>query len=329
MDSDSQVQWLRRCKLYVQRGQNKQEAIDLSDFRIKFEVTQRTLGQPQTATITVYNVSQTTVDSFQLPVNTDVRVSGVKVVLSAGYEFNESIIFNGDLWWKSIGRESETDTFLKLIASTGDVAHQYAVVNRSFQKGTTQVQIFRETQKVMVEYGVGAEADAPEYLLKTSLPRGKVVYMKAHDVLDLMGRTNNFNWGYGNDRIITVPKEAVYSPSEQVIVLNAETGLIGRPEQTPNGVDVVCLLNPMIQHGSLIQLDNKSIQRAGISTAWSQDALTSNYNVSDTMIDMDGIYRVVARTHVGDTRGNDWYTKMTCVSVSGKQPMSASNMNNI
>lgn len=327
--NDNNTQWLRRCKLFVQRGKNKQEAIDLSDFRIKFEVTQRTLGQPQTATITVYNVAQSTMDSFQLPVNTDVRASGVKVVLSAGYEFNESIIFNGDLWWKSQGRESETDTFLKLIASTGDVAHQYAVINRSFQKGTTQVQIFRETQKVMVEYGVGAAADAPEYLLKSSLPRGKVVYMKAHDVLDLMGRTNNFNWGYGNDRIITVPKEAVYSPSEQVVVLNAETGLIGRPEQTPNGIDMVCLLNPLIQHGSLVQIDNKSIQRGAVNTARTQEALVSNFNQNDSMIDMDGIYRVVARTHSGDTRGNEWYTKMTCISVSGKRPMSASNMNNI
>ena len=29
----------------------------------------------------------------------------------------------------------------------------------------------------------------------------------------------------------------------------------------------------------------------------------------------DGFYRVLVVTHIGDVRGNPWYTKMTCLAL--------------
>ena len=42
-------QWLRYFRLYVQRDSGSQEMLDLSDYRVKFHITQNSTGRPCTA----------------------------------------------------------------------------------------------------------------------------------------------------------------------------------------------------------------------------------------------------------------------------------------
>jgi hypothetical protein len=37
----------------------------------------------------------------------------------------------------------------------------------------------------------------------------------------------------------------------------------------------------------------------------------------------DGFYRVMVAEHVGDTRGNDWYTELTCLAADISAPASS------
>lgn len=323
MSENNNRQWLRYFRLVVASDESNQQAIDLSEFRCKFRISQAVIGKPCTAEITVYNVSKETVDKLGVGTN-QIENKGMRVIIEAGYQDHHGIIFQGDLWWKSTGRESETETFMRLVAATGDRARQYAVMNVSVAKGSTQEDIFKKVCSVMKAKGVDSKNVSVPFM-DTRLPRGKVLFKMATDAMNGIADTNNFDWGYGVDGFVAVPKDPVFNQNETVIVLNSDTGLIGRPELDEDGLDVQALLNPKLEIGTLIQIDNASVQRNSYDTTVSEGAVKKNLAVTDDFLSADGIYRVISREHVGDTRGDDWYTNLIVVGVSSAtQPIAPS-----
>ena len=322
------TQWLRYFRLIVATDGSNTEALDLSDFRVTFHISQAMVGKPCTADIKVYNVSQETVDKIEVPTNAAVGHKRLKVIIEAGYQEDHSMIFEGDLWWKSTGRESSTDTYMQLVAATGDRAHQYAVVNASIPKGATQAQVFDAVAQTMKDKGVSV-TKRPDFM-EGQLPRGKVMYCMGSSAMQGLASTNGFEWGYGAGGIVTVRKDQTYKRSEDVIILNAMTGLIGRPTVTVDGVEATCLLQPRIDLGSLVQIDNNAIQTGGsYDTSYKADIM-ANSAVTGAMLSADGLYRVLGREHIGDTRGNDWYTKIICAGVNAAQtPMNTTVLNNV
>lgn len=321
-------QWLRYFRLVVSIDGRNEEALDLSDFRATFRISQAAVGKPCTAEITVYNVSQSTIDRIAVPTNAVVGSKRLKVIVEAGYQADHSVIFQGDLWWKSTGKEGDCETFMRLVASTGDRAQQFAVVNVSLPKGATQAQIFDVIAKSMAEKGVTV-CGKPE-LMATKLPRGKVLYKMSADAMQGLADTNNFDWGYTTGGLVAIRKDRTYKKDEEVIVLNSSTGLIGRPMLTQDGVEMKCLLQPRIDIGALVQIDNRSILRGSYDTSVGEGALMNNLAVTDAMLSADGLYRVVSREHTGDTRGNDWYTTIVAVGVNAsQQPMTPTALNNL
>lgn len=322
------AKWLRYFRLVVSVDGSNTQALDLSAFRCVFKISQAVIGKPCTAEITVYNVAQSTIDRIQVPTNQVVGSKRLKVILEAGYQDDHSVIFQGDLWWKSVGRENETDTFMRLIASSGDRAHQYAVVNASIPKGASQEEVFSAVAASMAEKGV--EVGSKPTLMATKLPRGKVLYAMSSDAMQGIADTNSFDWGYTASGLVAIRKDQSYDPNEEVVVLNAKTGMLGRPMLTVDGVEVESLLLPRADIGTLIQIDNRTIQRQSYDTTVSTGAVQSNMAVTDAMTSADGLYRVVGREHSGDTRGNEWKTKLICFGVNAAQtPLTPTSLNNI
>jgi hypothetical protein len=112
---------------------------------------------------------------------------------------------------------------------------------------------------------------------------------------------------------LQIVPETSYVPGE-IPVINASTGMVGMPEQTANGIKVRMLLNPSVKIGRLIQLDNSSIQRYEYSLSVGQQA-ENQFSSLQNKINGDGFYYVMHNEMWGDTRGNDWYTQVICLSV--------------
>lgn len=319
-------QWLRYCRLIVStesvEGTNEQmiQAIDLSDFRIRFLVDQACVGKPTTAEITVYNIANSTIDLIPGATNQDIRNRNILVTLEGGYQSNHAIIFQGELWWKTTGRENETDTYLTLVCASGSRNQGYAVVNASIPKGATQQDILNIVAKSMTEKGVSV-ANKPT-LMATKLPRGKVIYKMTKDAMEGLADTNNFDWYIGTNGLVTVPKDSSFDPNTEAILLNVTSGMIGRPKLTTLGVNVDCLMNPLIDVGTIVHINNNEILRENYDT--SMGSVRENYHRTTLYEGADGFYRVIARQHIGDTRGNDWYTSLICVAVVGTQPLTPS-----
>ncbi|WP_446902990.1 phage protein [Burkholderia sp. YIM B11467] len=294
------TQFGRKVSLII--GPDAGDALELSGLRIVFRVQRGDLQTPNSARIRVYNVSD----------NTAQRAAAefTRVVLQAGYEGNYGIIFDGSIIQVRRGRESPTDTYIDITAADGDMAYNFAVVNTTLAAGSTHADVVDACLKAMGKFGVtaGYIADMPS----NPMPRGQVLFGMARDHLETVARSTQTLWSIQDGQLQIVP-ETSYVPGE-IPVINAKTGMVGLPEQTQNGITVRMLLNPAVKIGRLIQLDNSSIQRYEFSLQTDQQAENRRIALQN-QVNGDGFYYVMSNELWGDTRGNDWYTEVICLSV--------------
>lgn len=299
-------QWLRRVSLIV--GNASGQGLDLSDLHIRFSIWSATTQSPKHTTIRVYNVSDSTAMQLQQEFQ--------QVFLQAGYGDNFGLIFGGAIKQIRKGRENATDTFVDIIAADGDAAYNFATINTTLAAGWTATDAYNAILLSLNPYGVTA-GYAPAFP-PTKGARGKSMYGMTRDFLRELSDSTGTQWTIQNGQLHMVPING-YRPDESV-VLTSDTGMVGVPTQTVDGIIVKCLLNPNIKPGSRIQINNASIQQAALSV----DYTATNYFPS---LDDDGFYKVYAMTQTGDTRGPAFYTDMICAGVNGTAPLTSTYTN--
>lgn len=292
-------QYLREISLVLEGGGG---TLDLSNFRVKFQVIHgETITAPQSAVITIYNLKSETERQIQKEFK--------KVSLSAGYRGAAGLIFKGEIIQAARGRENPVDTFITLVAKDSDTAHSYGVVNKALASGHTYKDQVMECFKAMKVHGVelGFIAD----LGSKKFPRGVVLHGMAKDILRRIGFATQTTASVQGGKLQMVKNDG-FTPGD-AIVLNSRTGMVGRPEQTIDGIVARCLLNPRIRPGTKLKIDEASISQQLFSTAYTAEV--NNSMIPETAA--DGIYKVLFVDEVGDTRGAPWYTVATCLSASG------------
>lgn len=302
-------QFDRACSLII--GAASGDALDLSALRIRFTVTQATVQTPKHADIRVYNPNPETAKRIQREFT--------KVALQAGYAGAMGLIFQGTVKQIRRGRENATDTYLDILAADSDQAYNFAVVSQTMAAGATQSMVKDALVKSMKPFGI-TEGYAPA-MSQYQLPRGKVLFGMARDHLRTLAKTNGVDWSLTDGQLQLAPIAAPL-PGE-AIVLTAKTGLIGLPTQTINGILAKVLLNPQIRAGKQVRIDNESIQDAQVSPGID---IYSQYS-SFPQKDADGFYKVFFVQHIGDTRGQAWYSDLICTAVDGTAPLTSVYLN--
>lgn len=308
------AQWLRKVELVLKDTAGY--GVNLSRYKIVFKIKWTSIKTIPNMVVRVYNLSEETMNYV---------IGEYKTVdLSAGYENggNYGLIFKGDIKYFNRGRESATDTYLEIYAGDGDRALNNAVVKVPLAAGRTQQDVLDAVMDSLQPYGVtkGYQCQLPD----NRLPRGKTMYGRAVDVLDNMCTTTNTTYTMNKGQLEIMPRNAP-APGP-TIQLNSRSGLIGRPVQTPEGINAVSLLNPNFRMGGLVQINNKAINKyilpggigvSGVYTPFDQFAeLDYLARVSD-----DGVYRILMIEHRGDTKGQDWYSELTCMDNKGEVPI--------
>jgi len=322
-------QWLRKISLIAEEVGS--DGIELSALRVVFEVEAATVDMPQTLRAKIYNLSKGTAQKLTsmktVPAGQGVGSSAAgrsaaKVTLQAGYEGNFGIIFAGDMIQHRTGRESPTDTFVELFCGDGDWAHVWGKINRTLAAGYVPKDINEEQKKVLQKYGMQV-GDLPEDVPQTAAPRGKTMYAMAREVRRDLAQTYNLS-AYPNQGNLVWLAQSAYRPGD-IAEINAGTGMIGMPQQTPYGVSVNMLLNPSIGPGALLRVKNESIQQGQFQTSRGGNFDPNAYlagSLSKPDSNADGSYKVLGVYHKGDSRGNDWYTRAECIATN---PQGASN----
>lgn len=299
-------QYLRKASLIV--GGQDEKALDLSTLRFRFAIRRGDLQTPNSADIRVYNVSDSTADRIRqiLP-----QPEFTRVVIQGGYDGNFGILFDGEIKQVRRGRESSTDTYIDITAADGDSAYNFSMMSISLAAGSTPKDHVSAVLKDMATHGI-TEGYIPD-LPGNPLPRGKVMYGMSRDEMRKIARNTQTAWSIQDGKLQIVP-ETAYIPGE-VPVITSATGMIGLPEQTQRGINVRVLLNPNIKIGQAIKLDNKSIQGYRFGLAAGPQQLQNENTEMQAKINSDGLYYVMCADHVGDTRGNEWYSDLTCLAI--------------
>ncbi len=304
------LQYLRRVKLTVTGAGG---GLDLSKMRIRFKVRAADVESPNNADIRIYNLSKSTVDQ--------IIEEFKEIQLEAGYEFNQGLIFKGTLKWYRYGREPNgVDTYLDLLAADGDIPYNQAFISKSFEAGMTGRERIEEITKTMQEKGLGSSPTIAVPPTGGIIPstRGKVMFGMSRVNLAREVLAMQSTWSIQNNELVVIDKTG-YLPGEAV-VLTGQSGLIGRPEQTIDGIKAKCLINPKIKVGGLVKLDNASINRNASVTPSTPVVYDSYTNMQFTAsISTDGLYRAYVIEYVGDTRSTDWYAELTLLEVDPKE----------
>jgi hypothetical protein len=296
-------QWIREVKLQVAGGST---ITDLSALRIRFQTMQNNLQRPNSAHITITNPSPDTAKRLQK--------EGTVVRLEAGYQDGgPALIYQGNLIQKRVGRENPVETYLDMLAGDGDQAYNFATVSKTLSAGSTfrdQVDVVAQSMK---EYGV--EIGYIPDLGDKKMPRARSLFGMARDIMRDIAFSTGCSWSI-QDGKLTMVKNQESLPGD-VHVINSNTGMVGLPEQTLDGIKVRMLLNPKIKPGSRLKIDQASVQTALFSPNYTAEVQNS---MIPSLAD-DGVYKCLVVEHQGDTRGLSYYTNVTCIRADGQGPL--------
>lgn len=305
--------WQRRCSVLLL--DQSDEAWEVSDLHVMFEVRAEDVQTPNNCMVRIENLSR--------DMESQIQAQYSRIVLQAGYwGAPYGVIFEGSIKQFRKGRHDAKTTYLEILGADGDMAYNFATVNDTLAASSTSQQHRVDTVvQALAKKGI-KPGDVKIPGTGGILPRGKVLFGLARAAMRQITQDSKTTWNIHNGRLNVTPLDG-YLPNEAV-ELTSKTGLIGRAEQSEDGVQARCLINPRIMVGGLVQINNASIN---VTEQAPQFALPAGQLPYDRYagvqmfadVAADGLYRVYVAEYRGDTRGNDWYCDLTLLAVD---PMS-------
>jgi hypothetical protein len=263
---------------------------------IQFEMNYTNKSAFWYADISIYNLNEAT---EQL-----VLKQGMIVTLKAGFQNQPyGVIFQGALFQPLWEREDMTDFKLTLhcIVGVSELSNNFA--SSAYGPGLSQRDI---VTRMAADARTPFTIQTSDGLTKKSYPRGQVIFGSPGKVLEEMALDNAYStWFDGVRAYVADLSQATSVPT---YTFGPGKGLVGTPQVTQDGVNMTVLLDPRIEIGEQIMLDQSAIRQ--------QPRVQGSY---PTILDHDGIYIVLGIAHRGDSRGNVWFSDLTCgTSVGGK-----------
>lgn len=267
--NDNIKQFGRSCTLIVGKGG---AGIKITDLRMRFNVRKSSDDQPNSAKIEIYNLNSD---------NTSQLLSEwVDIQLTAGYQGAERLIYSGQIR-TSTPKIDGTDRIITIESGDGDREILRGFVNKTLTKGCTADQIINECQASM--FGVPT---AYKDKLPTSYSRGRVLSGRAADILSQQVKQDNAQWSIQDGQLLLLKDDNVRPNA--VWLIDQETGMLGSPEPTQDGVKVRTLLNPAYMIGGVAKIDS---------------------------LIYDGGIRIETLVHSGDTHGQEWSSELEGLRV--------------
>lgn len=283
---------------------NNGVGLDVSELHCTFKIEKSISETPNYSEVVIYNLSAGSE-------NTVIK-EGAKIIVEAGYDNPQyGLIFTGDIVQPYREKEDGITYKLTLISQDGDLFMNRGIINTSYRAGQTPrgtVEAIAAQSSNKAELG-----SISENLKQGALSRGKVLFGLSRDYLRQIAKSEEAAF-FINDGKINLVK-AVDLPKGETISLGPDSGLIGAPEQTDEGITAQCLLNPLLNLNKFVYIDNTLVQGMRVSNDGKLKQLEGN-----------GVYRIIKLTHTGDTRGDTWYTEFTAVAQTGAKPITGESL---
>lgn len=284
--------------------------LDVSDLHCVFDINRCAMYYPNTATVTIYNLTADTESALMY--------EGYRLQVYAGYEesstdSNYGLIFDGDILMCSRQKTDGVDYTLTILAVDGGLLYTEGYANFTVNRGATARDVISAiTKKSAVSVSTAHISNVVDSL---QFSTSHAVHGLVKNELDDICKSLNATWYIDNGQlnIIQYAQDVSYLPNgSQAIVLDVAHGLLGNPAQVNYGVNAKCLLNCQIVPYGMISLPPQLITRQLVQVGTYSAGPGYVYDA----IDPNGLYRVVSVNHHGDTRENDWYSAVSAISQS-------------
>lgn len=258
---------------------NEKESIEINGLRVAFDIEKVIKSEPNDATIMVYNLNDS---------NRDLLTSKEydKLELFVGYVSDSpKLIFKGDII-KVVNEKDDLDIITTLKCADGFKAYTQSKTMRTMSAGQTDNDFLAQAEK---DFKVArGSVDLPN---DRALPRGKVFMCDTREVLNKIAKNNNADWSIQNGELVVLPKDRVL---DEGYVISSDTGMIGSPRKTDEGIEVTTLCNPEYKIGALIRIESR-------------------------FKEYSGGFKIESIQHSGDILTDDWFSNLKCMSGEFKK----------
>ncbi len=265
--------------------------INPHDIKIEFNIHQTISSSANSAEISIYNLAESSRNGIGKEFDA--------ITLEAGYmppddDGNVGIIFRGAVRDVEHRREG-ADIITTISCGDGDKALRRATISKSYPRGTPVKEVVEDIYKELEKDGVKrGEWKFPESVEDKKFKRPYAACGSCAREMDTIGRGNGFYWSVQNETMEIIPGDGYIG---SLVLLTPQTGLIGTPAITDNGVRATALLNPAIRPNRRVKIISDTL----------------NMNASDS------VYRVSEVTYSGNNMDGEFRVDLACESIqSGK-----------
>jgi hypothetical protein len=250
--------------------------------RVQFSVEKGISGTPNTATLKIYNLKAEN--------RLKIKKEFDKVRLEAGHieAGNRGIIFEGFVRDVRHKRE-DTDITTTVECADGDKAYRQAVIAKTFPAGTKPPEMVDALLAEMPEVARGVIQGLDKL---PAYPRAVTMVGAVRNELDKIGKTHRLYWSIQDGALEVIPGDGFV---DDVVVISKESGMIGIPDITDNGIKVTTLLNPQLRIGRVIEVRSETLE----------------------MNDEQGRFRISGLGFSGDTHADDYFAEITGERIDG------------
>jgi hypothetical protein len=249
-----------------------------------------------------------------------------QISVYGGYEQGQyGEIFTGDIVQVIRNRENGIDYRLEILAIQGMQSLQFNHVRSSVAANSKARDIVKQVCKSAdIPVKVGEISDK---IPEQPLPRGKILFGKPFKYLRQIAVNNNAFFQLNSKKEVELHCMYDEIPDNMCLTLTPESGLVGTPKYSDNGIIIKMLLDPRVKVRSMIKIDNSLVQRQLLSVDTSMSGKNNQQNQKN-VFDEDGEYEVLSVTHSGDTWGDDWSTEVVGISRTGRNTLQTAVSNN-
>lgn len=265
----------------------------LDGLDVAFEVEKDLTGKPNTAKVSVWNISDTNraaLSARAAKKTSGGKPQGVRVRIDAGYQDNVHRVYEGDL--RHIYHErNEADVITHVETGDGEYYVARSKIFKAYAPGTPVADVIIDVARSI---GVGdgnllkAVVAASLTNYGTTFTQGTAVAGKAMRELNRLTKSVGLEWSIQDGTLQLVGSGK--SLDGEAVLLRADTGMVGSPTVDQKGtVSVKTLMIPNMFPGRKVKLDAAELQ---------------------------GFYRIIKTKHSGDTFGTPWYVDCDCKKLA-------------
>lgn len=257
----------------------------ISGERIRFNIVKTDETISNKAKIQIYNLN---INSRAFLENTKMTIQ-----LFVGYKGLENdeilnVIFQGDIT-KTQSEKKGVDLVTTIEASDALTVLDSIIFQASYKAGNPYKKIIKD---VIKKIGVPYSESSIDRLSNAKNNNGVTYSDKASDILTQLLKNEGYNWSIQTGTLeikrSIVDANTIQVETIDIVIVSKETGMLGIPIKTNNGIMCSSLINPKIRPNTIINIISESLN------------INENFKVKN------GNYK-------GDTHKEEWLMKMECL----------------